>query len=199
MLLKENFYEPGQGDALIVIDIQNDFLPGGALAVENGDTVIPVLNEYIRIFKMKHLPIVASRDWHPANHCSFSSQGGTWPPHCIENTEGAKFAKALNLPAVFIVVSKAMTPEKEAYSDLEGTDLGQLLRSIGVNRVWVGGLATDYCVFHSVIDFLKSGYKVLLLTEGIKAVSVHPKDGERAIDKMVSQGAVPITMTEVKR
>ena len=195
---KEKNYTPKQGDALIVIDIQNDFLPGGALAVEEGFDVIPVLNQYIQLFKTKHLPIVASRDWHPKDHCSFSAQGGPWPPHCVENTEGAKFAKALHLPAVFIVVSKAMSPEREAYSDLEGTDLDQLLRSIGVGRVWVGGLATDYCVLHSVIDFLKAGYDVLLLEDGIRAVNVHPKDGERAVHTMVSQGAVPITLREVE-
>src|SRR5262245_57084759 len=137
------------GDALIVVDMQNDFLPGGALAVAHGDEVIPVLNAYITAFRRKELPIFATRDWHPANHCSFKPQGGPWPIHCVVNSHGAAFAWDLKLPASTIIISKPSDPDRETYDGFEGTDLERRLREIGAARLFVGGLATDYCVLNT--------------------------------------------------
>lgn len=177
------------GDALIVVDVQNDFLPGGALAVGHGDEVIPVLNRYIERFSVKRLPILATRDWHPANHCSFKLQGGPWPPHCVAETAGADFARELRLPGNVIIVSKATQVEQDAYSGFVGTDLAQRLRALKVTRVFVGGLATDYCVLNTVLDALQNNFAAVLLTDAIRAVNVQPADGNRAIEKMVSAAA----------
>lgn len=182
------------GDALLIVDVQNDFLPGGALAVAHGDDVVPALNRYIDLFLTKGLPIIATRDWHPVNHCSFRDQGGPWPPHCIANTPGAAFASGLKLPAEFITISKAASPEKDAYSGFEGTELEALLRSYGVRRVFVGGLATDYCVLNTVRDALENRYQVYVLTDAIRAVNVHPDDGNKAEREMTAGGAVMITL-----
>jgi nicotinamidase/pyrazinamidase len=181
-------------DALIVVDVQNDFLPGGSLAVRDGDAVIPVLNGYIDRFRQKELPIYATRDWHPPDHCSFKKQGGPWPPHCIAGSTGAEFAATLRLPAGTIVISKATTPEKDAYSGFEGTDLAERCRRAGHERLFIGGLATDYCVLNTVLDALKSGFRVFLLEDAIRAVNVARGDGDRAIAKMRSAGANPLRL-----
>ncbi len=190
-------YSPSKGDALIIIDVQNDFLPGGSLAVPDGDKVVAPLNQYIKIFKKASLPIIASRDWHPANHCSFADQGGDWPPHCIADTSGAAFAKELLLPAAVPIISKAISPEKDSYSDFEDTDLDEQLRSLGVHRLFIGGIATDYCVLSTVLDGLQNGYSVFLLTDASRAVDVQPGDGDRAIEKMKRKGAVPLTYSMI--
>jgi nicotinamidase/pyrazinamidase len=180
------------GDALIIVDVQNDFLPGGRLGVPHGDEVIPALNRHIAAFVREHLPIYATRDWHPPNHCSFQSQGGPWPSHCVTNTEGAAFARALELPASATIISKGNAPEKEAYSGFEGTDLGERLRQDGVRRLHVGGLATDYCVLNTVKDGLGQGFKVVLLKHAIRAVNVDPADGRKAEEEMERLGAVAV-------
>ena len=180
---------PDVGDALLVVDVQNDFLPGGNLAVPRGDEVVPVLNRCIALFSGKKLPTYASRDWHPANHCSFRAQGGPWPPHCMADTHGAEFAANLELPADAVIISKADTPEKDAYSAFGGTDLGLCLKAVGVRRLFVGGLATDYCVLNTVKDALALGYAVVLLTDAVRAVEVTPGDGERALAEMLRLGA----------
>ena len=185
-------YSPSKGDALIIIDVQNDFLPGGSLAVPDGDKVVAPLNQYIQIFKKASLPIIASRDWHPVNHCSFVDQGGDWPPHCVAGTTGAAFVEELLLPAAVPIISKAISPEKDSYSDFEGTDLDEQLRSLGVHRLFIGGIATDYCVLSTVLDGLQNGYSVFLLTDASRAVDVQPGDGDRAIEKMKRKGAVPL-------
>lgn len=177
------------GDALIIVDVQNDFLPGGSLAVPDGDAVIPVLNAVIGEFERGRLRIFATRDWHPANHCSFRAQGGPWPPHCVAESSGAAFAAALRLPAAATIVSKATTADKDAYSGFSGTDLDRLLRSAGVRRVFVGGLATDYCVLNTVRDARVCGYEVILLLDAIRAVDLSPGDGDRAIAEMTRLGA----------
>ncbi len=182
------------GDALIVVDVQNDFLPGGSLAVPDGDAVVPVLNRYAAAFAAKALPVYATRDWHPSNHCSFKDQGGPWPPHCVANSQGAAFAPGLKLPAPTTVISKATTAEKDAYSGFEGTDLDRRLRAQGVKRVFVGGLATDYCVLNTVRDARKLGYDVILLTDAIHAVNVKPSDGRNAEDEMRRLGARPFAL-----
>ena len=184
---------PGQGDALIVVDVQNDFLPGGSLAVPQGDAVIPVLNRYLAAFARRGLPIFATRDWHPPNHCSFQPYGGPWPPHCVAGSEGAAFPPTLELPASSTLITlKGTQPEKDAYSAFDGTDLDTRLRAQGVARLFVGGLATDYCVLCTVEDGLKAGYTVVLLQDAIRAVNVRPGDGERAEAEMIRGGAMPI-------
>ena len=183
----------GPGDALIVVDAQNDFLPGGSLAVPAGDEVVPVLNRYLGAFHAKGLPIFATRDWHPVNHCSFKAQGGPLPPHCVADTAGAAFAPGLKLPPETTTISKATPPDKDAYSGFEGTDLEARLRAQGVRRLFIGGLATDYCVLNTVRDALKLGYEVFLLADAIRAVDVQPGDGQRAEQEMLSLGAQRIT------
>jgi len=186
---------PRVGDALLVVDVQNDFLPGGALAVRHGDEVVATLNEAIAMFAQRHLPIIASRDWHPADHCSFRSRGGPWPPHCLADSPGADFAPGLHLPASTTIVSKATTVDNDAYSAFTGTDLDQRLRAARISRLFVGGLATDYCVLNTVIDARRAGYDVVLLLDGVRAVNVDPGDGDTAIARMRQAGAVAIEWT----
>lgn len=182
------------GDVLIVVDVQNDFLPGGNLAVPQGDEVIPVLNRYISAFHARELPIFATRDWHPPDHCSFLQQGGPWPPHCVADTPGAAFSAALELPPETHIISKATTLTKDAYSGFEGTRLNELLQVAGIRRVFVGGLATDYCVLNTVRDALLHNYPTLLLEDAVRAVNVQAGDGVRAREEMVRLGAVPIQL-----
>ena len=178
------------GDALLVVDVQNDFLPAGALPVPHGDEVIPVLNLWIAVFVRRKLPVFATRDWHPPNHCSFRIQGGSWPVHCVIDSPGARFASTLQLPASAKIISKESAPDLEAYSGFERTDLEAQLRQLSVKRLFVGGLATDYCVLNTVKGGLRRGFEVLLLREAIRAVNVHPEDGSKAEAEMARLGAV---------
>jgi nicotinamidase/pyrazinamidase len=186
----------GSKDALIVTDIQMDFLPGGALPVPEGDQVIPVLNEYLKTFAMANARIVASRDWHPPNHMSFKAQGGPWPPHCVQETEGARFHPSLKLPSGTLLVSKATDPSKEAYSVFDGTGLADELKLEGVTRVFVGGLATDYCVVNSVLDAVKLGFRAVVLLDAIRGINVKPGDVDKAIGAMLNSGAEQATLTD---
>lgn len=188
---------PWIGDALIVVDVQRDFLPGGALGVPRGDEVIPVLNRYLDLFTRRGLPVVATRDWHPPGHCSFQAQGGPWPPHCIAGSPGAEFPPGLALPANARVLSKATAPSPDAYSGFAGTDLALALHEVGVRRIFVGGLATDYCVLNTVKDARALGFTTVLLEDAIRAVDVHPGDGARAIEQMRRWGALPATLQEM--
>jgi nicotinamidase/pyrazinamidase len=181
---------PRAGDALVVVDVQNDFLPGGSLAVPGGNTVVAPLNAWIAGFAADGLPVVATRDWHPPNHCSFAAQGGAWPSHCVAGTAGANFAPMLALPPNALVVSKATAAEADAYSGFTCTDLHAHLQSLGIKRLFVGGLATDYCILNTVRDALLLGYAVMLLVDCIRAVDMKPGDGERAIVAMREAGAV---------
>jgi nicotinamidase/pyrazinamidase len=180
------------GDAIVVVDVQNDFLPGGALAVPGGDRVVPVLNRYLALFDERSLPIFATRDWHPVNHCSFREHGGTWPPHCVAGTSGAAFAPALALPPATIVVSKGTDAGKEAYSGFQGTDLAARLRAAGVRRLFIGGLATEFCVLATVSDALSEGFSVFLLLDAIQALEIKPGDARRSEQEMIDRGAVAI-------
>lgn len=182
------------GDTLLVADIQNDFLPGGALGVARGDEVVPILNRYVTDFHARGLPVFATRDWHPPNHCSFREQGGIWPVHCVRGSTGAEFHPDFHLPPSAIIISKATDPGKEAYSAFEGTALDERLREIGVRRLFIGGLATDYCVLNTVRDAIKKGYAVVFLKDGIRAVNLNPDDGRKAEDEMIRLGAVPIRL-----
>jgi nicotinamidase/pyrazinamidase len=177
-------------NALIVVDVQNDFLPGGHLSVPHGDDVIPALNRYIAGFEKERSPIFATRDWHPADHCSFQPQGGQWPVHCVMETQGAEFAAALRLPPSTVIISKASAPDQEAYSGFEGTDLEKRLRETGVSCVFVGCLATDYCVLNIVTDALRKGFKAKLLIDAIRAVNIKAEDGQKAEAEMVRRGAI---------
>ena len=177
------------GDALVVVDVQRDFLPGGALGVPDGDRVVPALNRYIARFRARGLPIVFTRDWHPADHCSFHAQGGPWPPHCVAASDGAAFAPDLDVAADALVVSKATATAPDAYSGFQGTGLAGWLREHGCRRLFIGGLATDYCVLQTVRDALAEGFEVRLLRDAVRPVDVEPGDGARAEQAMIAAGA----------
>lgn len=176
-------------DALLVVDIQRDFLPGGALGVRDGDAVVPLLNRCMAAAQGRGLPVVATRDWHPADHCSFRPQGGPWPVHCVADTPGAAFSSDLALPEDALLVYKATRRDEEAYSTFHGTGLAQRLRALGVKRVVIGGLATDYCVRNSALDALAEGFDVVVLEDAVRAVDVQPGDGARALAEVQAAGA----------
>jgi nicotinamidase/pyrazinamidase len=187
--------DPVAGDALIVTDVQNDFLPGGALGIPGGDEIVPVLGRYLRLFHERRLPICATRDWHPHNHVSFRERGGPWPPHCIAGTLGASFAPGLLLPPGTIVINKADHPEREAYSGFQGTDLGKRLRQAGVRRLFIGGLATDYCILNTVRDARAEGFEVVVLKDACRAIDA--SDGAAAEAEMQRLGAETAEFTEI--
>lgn len=185
-----------QKSALIVVDVQNDFCPGGALAVPNGGEVVEILNRYIELFLQNDALIVASRDWHPPKTKHFQTDGGKWPVHCVQDTDGAKFHPQLLLPPDTIVVSKGIDPACDSYSaflaaDAGGRKLGELLVSAGIQKLYVGGLATDYCVRHTVLDALASGFKVMLLSDAVRGVD--EEKSQEAVDEMIAQGAAMVT------
>ena len=174
--------------ALIVVDVQNDFCPGGTLAVPHGDEVVAPLNKLIDEFLKRGDPVYKSRDWHPAATKHFAAYGGTWPVHCVQNTEGAEFHPALRDDPRINVISKGLG-DTDCYSAFDETDLAAQLRKQNVEEVVVGGLATDYCVKNTVLDALKHGFKVEALEDAMRAVELQPGDGDRAIDEMRAAGA----------
>ena len=174
--------------ALIVVDVQNDFCPGGTLAVAQGDEVVAPLNRQIEDFLSRGEPVFKSRDWHPPKTKHFTDYGGTWPVHCVQNTKGAEFHPDLLDDIHIRVISKGLG-DTDCYSAFDETDLDLQLRRLGVNELWVGGLATDYCVKNTVLDALRKGYKVKVLEDAIRAVDVQPGDGERAMEEMKASGA----------
>jgi nicotinamidase/pyrazinamidase len=176
-----------QTDALIVVDVQRDFCPGGALAVPHGDDVVPVIN---RLLGLTDWLTVATRDWHPADHCSFEAQGGIWPPHCVAGTDGAAFHPALDQSRIRTVVSKAVTRDAEAYSGFQGTSLAARLAARGVQRVFVCGLATDYCVKATALDARRAGLDVVVIEDAIRGVEVKPGDCAKAVDEMRASAIV---------
>lgn len=180
-------------DALLVVDPQCDFCPGGALAVPGGDAIFPTVNRIAPRFAHA----VASRDWHPAGHASFAAQGGPWPPHCIQGTPGAEFHPDLDLAPIEKVVSKATGAGADAYSAFDGTGLAAWLRERGVRRLFVTGLATDYCVRASVLDARREGFEVVVVRDAVGAVELAPGDGERALEEMRAAGAELTTSDQV--
>lgn len=176
-------------DALVLVDVQHDFV-SGSLAVPGARRILPVLDRYVREFSRRGLCVFATRDWHPGGHCSFLDRGGPWPVHCVAGTPGAAFAPGVSIGPDAMVISKATTPERDAYSGFEGTDLDRRLRELGVRRLFVGGLATDYCVLRTVLDARRLGYGVVLLADAMRAVDVKPGDGERALREMQAAGAI---------
>ena len=177
--------------ALIVVDVQNDFCPGGTLAVPQGDEVVEPLNELIDEFLERGDPVYKSRDWHPPQTKHFAAYGGTWPVHCVQDTEGAEFHPALRNDPRITVISKGLG-DKDCYSAFDETDLASQLRQQNVQEVVVGGLATDYCVKNTVLDALKHGFKVRAVEDAMRAVELQPGDGDRAIEEMRAAGAVII-------
>jgi nicotinamidase/pyrazinamidase len=175
------------GDALLLIDVQNDFCPGGALPVEEGDRVVAVLNRWLRAARKTGVPVYASRDWHPLRHPSFRDQGGPWPPHCIQDSLGARFHSALELPEDAIVISKGIRFDRDQYSAFNGTGLAGQLERDGVRRLWVGGLAQDVCVLHTVLDAREADFAVHVIVEGTRPVD--PEEGLRALERMRESGA----------
>lgn len=183
--------------ALLLVDVQNDFFPGGALPTPEGDTIVAPVNRLIETFRAESRPIVATRDWHPENHCSFEEQGGPWPPHCIQGSEGAAFKPEIELPKSATVISKADAPDKEAYSGFEGTDLAERLRDMDVSSLVVGGLATDVCVKNTVIDALNAGFDVTVVPEAISGVEANPGDSQKAVEEMKERGAAFVSVDDV--
>lgn len=181
--------------ALLVIDVQNDFCPGGSLAVSGGDEIIPTINKYIKLFVREGLPVMASRDWHPPNTVHFKTGGGIWPVHCVQNTEGAKFHPDLALPEEVVILSKGMNPARDdEYSNFHavtenGLHFTEFLRKQGITRLYICGIATDYCVKSTVLDALSGGFAVTLLKDAVCGVDLNQGDSERAIAEMVSSGA----------
>jgi nicotinamidase/pyrazinamidase len=188
--------------ALLVVDVQIDFCPGGALPVPGGDAIIPVLNKYINLFSGQGLPVFASRDWHTRQTRHFEKCGGMWPEHCVMGSQGAQFHPMLALPEEAIILSKGMISEEDDYSAFQAVDdhktgFNALLRQHGITALCIGGLATDYCVKWTVMDALTLDYKVTLLVDAIKGVNMRPRDSDGAIEEMIRRGARTTTFEKL--
>jgi nicotinamidase/pyrazinamidase len=188
--------------ALLIIDVQNDFCPGGLLPVPEGDSVVPVINRYVEQVRQAGGVIYASRDWHPLNTRHFRAAGGPWPPHCVQGTGGAAFHPRLELPTAATVITKGDNALDDGYSAFDGRDpQGQLLNDSlharGIRRLLVGGLATDYCVRASALDGLKNGFDVVLLLDAIRGIELKEGDVARALDTMIRAGARTATLESV--
>jgi nicotinamidase/pyrazinamidase len=180
--------------ALLVVDMQRDFCPGGALAVDGGDEVIPYLNRCMELFTTLGLPVFASRDWHPPKTSHFKKQGGIWPEHCVQNTPGAEFHPDMDFPENTIVLSKGFDENAEGYTVFQGVDsdgktFNEFLDTYGISVLYVGGLATDYCVKESVIDACNAGLDVIVCIDAMRGVDLEPDDSEKAIEEMKKHGA----------
>jgi nicotinamidase/pyrazinamidase len=180
--------------ALLIIDVQNDFCPGGALPVPDGDRVVAPLNRAAELFAAARLPVVATRDWHPAVTSHFSAYGGIWPSHCVQGSRGAEFHPCLQLPQGYLLISKGFEVDTDSYSAFDGCladgkSLRELLAELGVDKLCVGGLATDYCVKESVLAALRTGLKVVVLEDAIAGVDVTAGDSLRAMEEMKAAGA----------
>ncbi len=175
--------------ALIVVDVQNDFCPGGSLAVSQGNEVVVPLNKLMKEFLDRGEPVFKTRDWHPAKTKHFAAYGGTWPVHCVQGTPGAEFHPDLLDDPRITIISKGINERADGYSGFDGTNLAQLLRDEGVEEVWIGGLATDYCVKHTVLDARREGLEVKALADAMRPVNVNPNDGQKAIEEMRAAGA----------
>lgn len=175
------------GDALVVVDVQPDFCPGGKLGIDDGDSVIPVLNDWIAAARAEGIPVYASRDWHPAHHVSFEESGGPWPEHCVQDTPGARFHPDLDLPDDAVKISKGARLDKDQYSAFDDTGLAGHLKEKGVKRLWIGGLAEDVCVRATVLDACKAGFETHLIPDATRPVT--PEGGEKARREMEEAGA----------
>ena len=180
------------GTALIAVDVQADFLPGGALGVPGADAVVAPIRELATHVSV----VVATRDFHPPGHCSFTAQGGPWPPHCVIATPGAALHPDVDAIA-HVIVSKGTDPAVEQYSGFEGTGLGDLLRARSVQRVIIGGIATDYCVRATALAACIEGFATTVVLDAVRAVELHPGDGDRALDDIRSAGGRVCTQAEI--
>jgi nicotinamidase/pyrazinamidase len=193
-------------DALLIVDFQNDFTPGGALPVAEGDRIAGPINELLYSFDL----VVATRDWHPPEHGSFrgadvdpaawrgADPPGIWPVHCVQGTQGAELHPALDQAKVDVVIDKGQDPNSQGYSAFQDTPLGELLHERGVDRLFVTGLATDYCVKNSVLDALGLGFDVTVVEDAVRGVDVQPGDAERALEQMEHAGAHVATSSELR-
>jgi len=186
-----------EDDALIVVDVQRDFCPGGALPVPGCNQIIRILNRYIDMFREVKAKVFVTRDWHPPNHVSFKAYGGLWPPHCVQRSRGAEFHPELRLPPSARLISKATVASIESYSGFDGTELEKDLRKERVKRVFIGGLATDYCVKNTVLDALKLGFEAVLLVDALAGIDQKRGDSEKAIQEMIKHGAKTANLSEV--
>ncbi len=194
----------GNTSALLIVDVQKDFCPGGSLAVSGGDGIIPLINRYIKIFREKNFPVLASRDWHPEDSVHFTTGGGIWPIHCVQGTDGARFHAGLELPANTVIISKGMDRERDdAYSAFGAiTDkeqrFAEFLHESAISHLYVCGIATDYCVRATVLDALANGFAVTLLVDAVCGVDLNPGDSEKAIAEMAAAGALVTDITSFK-
>jgi len=184
--------------ALILVDIQNDFCPGGALAVPDGDQIVEVVNRLAPSFNF----VAATRDWHPPNHISFKEQGGVWPPHCVQGSPGAELHPALDRSGIDLIVHKGYRPDQDTFEGLPAVDengdsLDKILMRKGVDSIYVAGLATDYCVKATVLDALKNGFRVFAVTDAMRAVNLKPGDDAQALEVMAAAGAHLLTSQQV--
>jgi nicotinamidase/pyrazinamidase len=186
-----------EDDSLIVVDVQRDFCLGGALPVPGCTQIIPILNKYIEAFNGVRANLFATRDWHPPNHVSFKAYGGPWPPHCVQRTRGAEFHPELRLPPRARLISKATVASIESYSGFDGTELEQELKKNSARRVFIGGLATDYCVKNTVLDALKLGFETVLLVDAVAGIDRRRGDSKKAIQEMIKKGAKTAELSEV--
>ncbi|WP_024821994.1 MULTISPECIES: bifunctional nicotinamidase/pyrazinamidase [Aminobacterium] len=185
------------GDALIVVDVQQDFCEGGSLAVRGANSIISVINSLVQLAQNRKIPVFFSRDWHPSDHISFKKQGGLWPPHCVQEEKGAAFHPGLIVPDTAFIIDKGTCCEKDAYSAFEGTDLLEKLHAQSIRRIFVCGLATDYCVKSTALDGLSHGFDVYLVTDGMKGVNVKEDDSCKALEELKAKGARLVTSHDV--
>jgi nicotinamidase/pyrazinamidase len=179
------------GDILLIVDVQKDFCPGGALAVEDGDQIVPVINRWITAAVAKSVPVYASRDWHPVGHLSFKERGGPWPPHCLQDSDGAKFHPDLALPDSAVLVTKGVRFDQDQNSAFAQTGLTVQLRREGIRRLWVAGLAEDVCVLATVLDGCREGFEVMLIENGTRPIT--SESGENARRQMQNAAAHIVT------
>ncbi len=182
--------QPDRKSVLLLVHLQNDFCPGGALAVPGGDAIIPLANACIQLFSDQGFSVIATRDWHPANHCSFKEQGGPWPLHCVQGSFGSQFHPELRVPPGTLIVSGATNPKKEAYSGFDGTSLEDRLEDVEAETLFVVGLATDYCVKQTVLDACQRGFRVVLLEDGVRGIDVKAGDSQEALQEMRTAGVI---------
>lgn len=192
-----NVPQPDEKSALLVVDVQVDFCPGGALGVPGGTEILATINHYVRYFHGRGLPVIMSRDWHPAGHCSFKEQGGPWPVHCVQGSRGGQFHPDLIIPPGTSIISKATDQKREAYSAFDGTPLEQRLRDHGADTIFIAGLATDYCVKLTALDGLRLGFRIVVLEDAIRGIDATHGDIKRAIEDMRAAGAMFATAAEL--
>jgi len=184
----------GKNDALIVVDVQNDFCPGGALSVKNGDLIVKPLNDAMKYFDN----IITTQDWHPKNHISFKKYGGVWPPHCVAESLGSNLHKDLDSEKVTYRVYKGQNKNKDAYSGFDGTDLSEYLKNSGIKRVFVGGLATDYCVKATALDSIEEGFETYILEDIVRGVNINSGDDKRALEEIKENGGNIIKTSDLE-